>query len=93
MTQDCKSEFFVSAVCEGEVLTDDEGFVASPDYPKSYSRLTDCDWTIRVCRMLFLIKDLSSEKTIASLTIFFKPAPNKEQKVSDVYDFFLEVIG
>ena len=41
--------FFISAVCEGEVLTDDEGFVASPDYPKPYSRLTDCDWTIRVC--------------------------------------------
>uniref|UniRef100_H2YNG0 Complement subcomponent C1r n=1 Tax=Ciona savignyi TaxID=51511 RepID=H2YNG0_CIOSA len=37
-----------TATCQGQVLSGDSGFVASPDYPQHYSKLTDCDWTIQV---------------------------------------------
>jgi len=38
----------LTAVCDGQVLTTDNGVITSPDYPQQYSKLADCDWTIQV---------------------------------------------
>jgi len=38
----------LTAVCDGQVLTTDNGVITSPDYPQQYSKLADCDWTIEV---------------------------------------------
>ena len=59
---------FCLAVCQNEVLNTAEGVITSPDYPQPYSRLTNCDWTIKVkifLQLLYLLHlQLCNKSTI-----------------------------
>jgi len=50
--------FFVVVLagsCTDVVLTQAQGQLNSPGYPMNYPRLTECQWTIKVLALLYLI--------------------------------------